>query len=56
MSFIVVCLTLLLFLQRGDTALHLAAANGHYATVTLLLDKRANKEAKNNVRNTNPLD
>ena len=49
-----VCVSLL---QRGRTALHVAvraAGNGHAATVTLLLDRGADIEAKDNVRHPNP--
>ena len=36
--------------QNGDTALTLAASNGHADCVHLLLEGGADKEAKNNVR------
>ena len=43
----VVCV---LILKGGSTALHVAAYNGMDATVTLLLNRGAEIEAKNNVR------
>jgi hypothetical protein len=36
--------------QDGCTPLHCAACNGHASVVALLLERRADVEAKNNVR------
>ena len=36
--------------QNGDTALILAAINGKTATATLLIERGADKDAKDNVR------
>jgi hypothetical protein len=36
--------------QNGNTPLHQAAVNGHVECVALLVERGANKEAKNNVR------
>ena len=38
-----------IYLQKGVKALHVAAAMGHSASVHLLLDKGANKDAKDEV-------
>jgi hypothetical protein len=42
--------SLLLCAQKSNTPLHWAAHNGHASVVTLLCERGADKEAKNNVR------